>query len=326
MKAVLCKGTGGPAELVLSEVPSLAAGEGEIVIEVHAAGVNFPDILITQGKYQFKPPPPFSPGSEVAGVVKSVGAGVTEFTPGMKVMAFDSHGAFAQEMKVPAFRAAPIPEGLGMIDAASFLVAYGTGYHALVDRARVQAGETLLVLGAAGGVGLAAVEIGRASGCRVIAAASTPAKLDLAMAHGATDLVDYAAGDLKTRVRDLTAGRGVDVVFDPVGGALTEQALRTTRWGGRHLMVGFASGEIPKLPANLPLVKGSAVVGVSFNTFAQMQPQRYRQDIEELGRLLGRGALRPHVSRIFPLERVADAMAELAERRATGKIVVTLRP
>ena len=325
MKAVLCTGRGGPGDLVVADVEPLEAGPGEIVIDVHVAGVNFPDILITQGKYQFSPAFPFSPGSEVAGIVKSVGAGVTQLQEGMRVMAFDSHGGFAQEMKVAAFRAVPIPSSMHFSEAGGFLVAYGTGYHALNGRAAIRPGETLLVLGAAGGVGLAAVEIGRALGCRVIAAASTTEKLRLAVEHGATDIVNYAEEDLKTRVRELTQTAGVDVVYDPVGGALTEQALRTTRWGGRHLMLGFASGEIPKIPANLPLVKGSSLVGVSFNTFVGKEPKQFQLDALSLGDLHARGSLRPHISGVFSLEQVPQALAELQHRRVVGKAVVYVR-
>src|SRR5712691_2521579 len=248
MKAVLCKQFGPPESLVLEELPSPKPGAGEVVVTVKAASVNFPDVLIIQNKYQFKPPLPFSPGSELAGVVKEVGAGVSSVRPGDKVMAFTTYGAFAEEVKTDAARLLPIPEGIDYESAAAFVLTYGTSDHALRDRGSLQAGETLLVLGAAGGVGLAAIEIGKALGARVIACASSDEKLAVCREHGADATINYAAEDLRERIKSLTEGRGVDVIYDPVGGAYSEPAFRSIAWRGRLLVVGFAAGEIPKLP------------------------------------------------------------------------------
>jgi NADPH2:quinone reductase len=254
MKAVLCKQYGPPESLTFEEWPSPRPGPGEAVVTVKAASVNFPDVLIIQNKYQFKAPLPFSPGSELAGVVKEVGAGVTAFKPGDRVIAFTTYGAFAEEAKTEAGRLLPMPDGMDFASAAAFLLTYATSDHALRDRGALQPGETLLVLGAAGGVGLAAVEIGKALGARVIACASSADKLAVCREHGADEGIDYGREDLRERIKALTDGRGVDVVYDPVGGAYSEPAFRSLAWRGRLLVVGFAAGEIPKLPLNLPLL------------------------------------------------------------------------
>src|SRR5947207_15062801 len=246
VKAVLCKQYGPPETLVVEELPSPRAGPGEAVISVKAATVNFPDVLIIQNKYQFKPPLPFSPGSELAGVVKEVGAGVTAFKPGDKVIAFTGYGAFAEEMKTEAFRLIHLPEKMDFSTGSAFILTYGTSDHALRDRAALRAGETLLVLGAAGGVGLAAIEIGKALGAKVIACASSEEKLAVCRDHGADAGINYAAEDLRERIKSLTEGRGVDVIYDPVGGAYSDPAFRSIAWRGRLLVVGFAAGEIPK--------------------------------------------------------------------------------
>jgi len=324
VKAVLCKQYGPPETLVVEELPSPRAGPGEAVVSVKAASVNFPDVLIIQNKYQFKPPLPFSPGSELAGVVKEVGAGVSSVRPGDKVMAFTTYGAFAEEVKTDAARLLPIPEGMDYESAAAFVLTYGTSDHALRDRGSLQAGETLLVLGAAGGVGLAAIEIGKALGARVIACASSDEKLAVCREHGADATINYAAEDLRERIKSLTGGQGVDVIYDPVGGAYTEPAFRSIAWRGRLLVVGFAAGEIPKLPLNLALLKGAAVVGVFWGDFARREPKAFAGSIARLGWWFREGKLHPHVSKIFPLEKAADALRLMAARQVKGKVVLAV--
>src|SRR5438067_2956841 len=323
VKAVLCKQFGPPESLVMEELPSPKAGSGEVVVTVKAASVNFPDFLIIQNKYQFKPPLPFSPGSELAGVVKEVGAGVSNVRPGDRVIAFTTYGAFAEEVKTEAARLLPLPEKMDFITGAAFLLTYATSDHALRDRGALKAGETLLVLGAAGGVGLAAIEIAKALGARVIACASNEEKLAVCRSHGADATIDYAAEDLRERVKALTEGRGVDVVYDAVGGPYTEPAFRSLAWRGRLLVVGFAAGDIPKLPLNLALLKGASVVGVFWGDFARREPQRFRASVEQLGRWYREGKLRPHVSQSLPLAKAAEAINLLASRQAKGKIVLT---
>ncbi len=323
MKAVLCKQYGPPESLTFEELPSPRPGPGEAVVTVKAASVNFPDVLIIQNKYQFKPPLPFSPGSELAGVVKEVGEGVTAFKPGDKVIAFTTYGAFAEEVKTEASRLLPMPEGMDYPSAAAFLLTYGTSDHALRDRGALKAGEVLLVLGAAGGVGLAAIEIGKALGARVIACASSEEKLAVCREHGADATINYAAEDLRERVKALTDGRGVDVVYDPVGGAYTESAFRSLAWRGRLLVVGFAAGEIPKLPLNLALLKGAAVVGVFWGDFARREPRQFADSVRQLGQWFREGKLRPHVSQTFPLAQAAEALKLMAARQVKGKVVLT---
>jgi NADPH2:quinone reductase len=324
MKAVVCKQYGPPESLVVEELPSPRPGRGEAVVSVRAASLNFPDVLIIQNKYQFKPPLPFSPGSELAGVVKELGEGVSGLRPGDRVMAFTTYGAFAEEVKVEAARLVPIPAGMEFASAAAFLLTYGTSDHALRDRAALQAGETLLVLGAAGGVGLAAIEIGNALGARVIACASSEDKLAVCRSHGADATIDYAKEDLRERVKALTDARGPDVVYDAVGGPYTEPAFRSIAWRGRLLVVGFAAGEIPKLPLNLALLKGASVVGVFWGDFARREPKRFAESVAQLGRWFGEGKLRPHVSRTFPLEQAAEALKLMAARQVKGKVVLTV--
>ncbi len=324
MKAVVCKQYGPPESLVVEELPSPRPGRGEAVVSVRAASLNFPDVLIIQNKYQFKPPLPFSPGSELAGVVKELGEGVSGLRPGDRVMAFTTYGAFAEEVKVEAARLVPIPAGMEFISAAAFLLTYGTSDHALRDRGALQAGETLLVLGAAGGVGLAAIEIGKALGARVIACASSEDKLAVCRSHGADATIDYAKEDLRERVKALTDARGPDVVYDAVGGPYTEPAFRSIAWRGRLLVVGFAAGEIPKLPLNLALLKGASVVGVFWGDFARREPKRFAESVAQLGRWFGEGKLRPHISRTFPLEQAAEALKLMAARQVKGKVVLTV--
>jgi NADPH2:quinone reductase len=323
MKAVLCKQYGPPESLTFEELPSPRPGPGEAVVSMRAASVNFPDVLIIQNKYQFKPPLPFSPGSELAGVVKEVGAGVEAFRPGDQVIAWTTYGAFAEEVKTEATRLVPMPGGMDFPSAAAFLLTYATSEHALRDRGQLQAGETLLVLGAAGGVGLAAVEIGKALGARVIACASSDDKLAVCREHGADAGINYAAEDLRERIRALTDGRGADVVYDPVGGPYTEPAFRSLAWRGRLLVVGFAAGEIPKLPLNLPLLKGASVVGVFWGDFSRREPHAFAESVRRLGRWYADGKLRPHVSQTLPLARAAEALNLMAARQVKGKIVLT---
>ncbi|HVR48224.1 MAG TPA: NADPH:quinone oxidoreductase family protein [Pseudorhodoferax sp.] len=322
MRAVLCKRHGPPSSLVVEDVASPVAGPGQVLVAVKACGVNFPDTLIIQGQYQFKPDLPFSPGGEVAGIVQAVGAGVTAFRAGDRVVAATTWGGYAEEVVAEAARTLPMPEGMDFATAAGFVLTYGTSHHALKDRADLRPGETLLVLGAAGGVGLAAVELGKAMGARVIAAASSVDKLAVCQAHGADELIDYSNEDLRARIKAMTDGKGVDVVYDPVGGDYSEPALRSMAWRGRFLVVGFAAGRIPSLPLNLPLLKGCAIVGVFWGAFTRNEPQRNAENLQELVRWAAEGRLRPHISARYPLERVADALHDLMQRRAQGKVVL----
>ncbi|WP_315808636.1 NADPH:quinone oxidoreductase family protein [Pseudomonas sp. C9-3] len=325
MKAVLCKAFGPAETLVLEDIASPEPKKNEVLLQVHAAGVNFPDTLIIEGKYQFKPPFPFSPGGEAAGVVGAVGEKVTHVKPGDRVMALTGWGSFAEEVAVPGYSVMPIPDGMDFASAAAFGMTYGTSMHALKQRANLQPGETLLVLGASGGVGLAAVEIGKAMGAKVIAAASSEAKLEVAKAAGADVLINYSEGSLKDKLKEITGGQGVDVIYDPVGGDLFEEAFRSIAWNGRMLVVGFASGTIPSLPANLTLLKGASLVGVFWGSFAQRQPQDNAANFQQLFKWFADGKIKPLVSQTFPLEKAADAINHLGQRKAVGKVVVTVR-
>ncbi|MCP1621870.1 NADPH:quinone oxidoreductase family protein [Pseudomonas nitroreducens] len=325
MKAVLCKAFGPAETLVLEDIASPEPKKNEVLLQVHAAGVNFPDTLIIEGKYQFKPPFPFSPGGEAAGVVGAVGEKVSHVKPGDRVMALTGWGSFAEEVAVPGYSVMPIPDGMDFASAAAFGMTYGTSMHALKQRANLQPGETLLVLGASGGVGLAAVEIGKAMGAKVIAAASSEAKLEVAKAAGADVLINYSEGSLKDKLKELTGGQGVDVIYDPVGGDLFEEAFRSIAWNGRMLVVGFASGTIPSLPANLTLLKGASLVGVFWGSFAQRQPQDNAANFQQLFAWFAEGKIKPLVSQTFPLEQAADAINHLGQRKAVGKVVLTVR-
>jgi NADPH2:quinone reductase len=322
MRAVLCRAYGPPESLVIEDVESPTPGPGEVVISVKASGVNFPDVLIIQNKYQVKPPLPFSPGSEVAGVIKTVGENVTHVAPGDEVFAFTVYGGFAEEVKTDAQRLLPIPAGMTFATAAAFGLTYATSGHALRDRGELESGETLLVLGAAGGVGLAAVEIGKALGARVIACASSDDKLAVCREHGADETINYATEDLRERIKAITGGQGADVIYDPVGGPYTEPALRSIAWRGRLLVVGFAAGDIPKIPLNLTLLKGCAIVGVYWGEFTRREPQRFAQEMRQLGQWYGEGRIRPHISATYPLDRAADALNDMAQRRVVGKVVL----
>ena len=325
VKAILCRTLGSPDLLTLEDVPSPPLGAEQVRIGVHACGVNFPDVLMVAGKYQVQPPMPFSPGAEFSGEIVEVGSTCRGFTVGQRVLAMSGFGGMAEEVCVNARAVVPVPDDLDYETAAAFLLAYGTSYHALVQRAALAPGQTLLVLGASGGVGLAAVQIGRMLGARVIAAAGSLEKLHLTRQHGADDTVNYSEVGLKEAVRELTSGRGADVIFDPVGGKLFDDCLRSVAWGGRILIIGFASGTIQMIPANLPLLKGSSVTGVFWGRFAELEPETHRKNTEELLAALSAGRLKPHIGGVFPLARAADALQLLADRRATGKIVVQIR-
>jgi NADPH2:quinone reductase len=326
VKAVLCRTLGSPAGLTLEEVPPPALARDQVRIRVHACGVNFPDVLMIAGRYQVQPPLPFSPGAEFSGEIVEVGADSTSFRVGQRVLAISGFGGMAEEVCVAGPAVLAIPEEMDYVTAAGFLLAYGTAWHALKQRAELAPGETLLVLGSAGGVGLAAVEVGKLMGARVIAAAGTADKLRVAERHGADATVNYVEACLKDAVRDLTSQRGADVIFDPVGGALFDDCLRAVAWRGRILIVGFASGSIQSIPANLPLLKGSSLVGVFWGRFTQLEPGLHRQNNAELLDALGEGSLKPHIDRVLPLEQAGKAIQLLADRRVTGKIVVRVRP
>ncbi|WP_122709482.1 NADPH:quinone oxidoreductase family protein [Pseudomonas viridiflava] len=324
MKALLCKAFGPASTLVLEDIPAPDVKKNEILLDIHAAGVNFPDTLIIEGKYQFKPPFPFSPGGEAAGVISAVGENVTHLKPGDRVMALTGWGSFAEQVAVPNYNVLPIPESMDFTIAAAFSMTYGTSMHALKQRANLQPGETLLVLGASGGVGLAAVEIGKALGARVIAAASSAEKLEVAKNAGADELINYTDTSLKDEIKRITNGNGADVIYDPVGGDLFDQAIRAIAWNGRLLVVGFASGRIPELPVNLTLLKGASVVGVFWGSFAQRQPQDNAANFKQLFAWFEEGKLKPLVSQVYPLERAGEAIDALGQRRAVGKVVVSL--
>ena len=322
MKAIVCKAWGLPDTLVVEELPDVIPGPGQVAIDVKAAGVNFPDVLIVQNKYQFKPELPFTPGSELAGIVRAVGEGVAHIKPGDRVIAFIGYGAFAQQVVAPAAGVMPMPPGMDFDTAAAITLTYGTSHHAVVDRAQLKAGETMLVLGAAGGVGLAAIEIGKALGARVIAAASSDEKLEICKAHGADATINYSTEDLREAIKAATGGKGPDVVYDPVGGIYAEAAVRSLAWRGRYLVIGFANGEIPKLPWNLLLLKGSSLVGVFWGEFAKREPKANAAAMRELMGWLAEGKIKPHISGRYALADTPKALNDLAARKVTGKVVI----
>ncbi len=322
MQAILCTQWGGPELLALSDIPTPEPGPKQVRIRVAAAGVNFPDVLIIQKKYQVQPVLPFTPGAEIAGTIDAVGAEVAHLKPGMQVAALCGTGGFAQQCVVDAALCMPIPAGTPMPLAASLLLAYGTSWHAVRDRGALAADETMLVLGASGGVGLAAVQIGKAIGARVIAAAGTPEKLALCQAHGADAVIDYEREDLREALKTITGGKGPDVVFDPVGGRFAEPAFRSIAWRGRYLVIGFADGNVPSLPLNLPLLKGASLVGVFWGEFARREPQRNADGLREVLGWIASGQIRPHISRSYTLAQAPQALADMAARRVTGKVVV----
>ena len=322
MKAVLCTRFGGPDDLELAEIPEPVPAAGEVVVAVRAAALNFFDTLIIAGKYQFKPPFPFSPAAEFAGEVTVVGPGVDALAPGDRVAGNIGWGAARERVAVKAERLVPLPSGLDFDRAAGLTVIYGTTLHALRDRAQLKPGETLAVLGAAGGTGLAAVELGKLMGARVIACASAADKLDFARAHGADETVNYAETDLKEGLRRATGGRGVDVVYDPVGGPYAEAAIRAMAWEGRFLVVGFAAGEIPKLPLNLVLLKSCDVRGVFWGAWIEREPERHRANMADIVQWCAEGKLSAHVHAAYPLARTAEALKELAGRKVMGKVLL----
>ena len=332
MKALLSKEVGGPETLVIEEVPSHEAKPGYAVVEVKAVGVNFPDVLIIEDKYQFKPQRPFAPGGEIAGVVKSVGEGVTHVKPGDRVLGNTGWGGMAEELALDAARLVKIPDAMPFDEAAAFIMTYGTSWHALKDRAQLKAGQSLLVLGAAGGVGLAAVELGKAMGATVIAAASSEEKVALCKRHGADSGVVYGRGPfdrdgqkaLAQTFKDATGPNGADVIYDAVGGDYAEPALRSIAWEGKYLVVGFAAGDIPKIPLNLALLKGCDIVGVFWGAWVGKNPDKHRASVAELLKMYEAGKIKPFVSERFPLARAAEAIKHLASRKAMGKVVVTV--
>ncbi len=330
MKAVLCTHYGPPEDLVVREVPSPSPGKGQVVVTVKACGVNFPDALMIQDKYQAKPELPFTPGIEIAGIVKAVGEGVTNLKLGDKVIFSTNSGGFAEEAVADAVRCMPMPDNLDYAVAASFQVTYGTSYYALHDRAHLQAGESLVVLGAAGGVGLSAVELGKAMGAKVIAGASSEEKVALARQHGADCGFVYPAGPLSKEqqralsedIKRLTGGNGADVLYDPVGGDYAEPALRAMNWEGRYLVIGFAAGSIPRVSLNLTLLKGCQIVGVFWAASVIRDPKSGLATQAQITRWIADGKLKPHVSARFPLARAGEALRLLMDRKAQGKVVV----
>lgn len=322
MKAVLCKEYGPPESLVIEDMPSPRPGKGQVVIAVKACGVNFPDILIIQGKYQFKPALPFSPGSEVSGIVKELGDGVNTVKVGDRVIAFTGWGGFAEEVVTEAAKLIPIPGDIDFATAAAFTLVFGTAHHALKDRAHIKPGETLLVLGAAGGVGLASVELGKLVGARVIAAASSDEKLEVCKQHGADEVINYTKEDLRERIKALTSGNGVDVIVDPLGGTYSEPALRSIAWNGRFLVIGFAAGDIPRIPLNLALLKGCSIVGVFWGSFTEHEPRHNQENLQELLTWLVQGKLKPHISATYSLEHAAAALNDVLNRKVKGKAVL----
>jgi NADPH2:quinone reductase len=325
MKAVVCSEHGMADKLALVDdwaEPEL--GENDVLVEVKAAGLNFPDVLVIQGKYQFQPDLPFVPGGESAGVVAAVGSAVSRFKPGDKVISATGTGAFCEKIAANEHALIPMPDSLSFEQAAGISITYFTSYHALKQRANIQPGETLLVLGAAGGVGTTAVELGKLMGAKVIAAASSDEKLELCKQLGADEVINYSTTSLKDAVKELTGGKGVDVVYDPVGGDYAEPAIRSMAWNGRYLVIGFASGPIPKIPLNLTLLKGCSIVGVFWGRFTGEEPKVHQQNIAELWELFNSGKLNPVVTDVFPLEQYEEAYNCMIERRARGKVIITI--
>ncbi|MGC8535605.1 MAG: NADPH:quinone oxidoreductase family protein [Rhizomicrobium sp.] len=332
MKSLLCKAFGPPENLVLEEVPDLVAGKGQVVIAVKACGVNFPDVLIIEDKYQFKPPLPFAPGAEIAGVVKAVGEGVERPRVGDRVIASCGWGGMAEQVLADAAKCIPMPDDMDFATGSALVLTYGTSHYALKDRAKLRPGENLVVLGAAGGVGLAAVELGKVMGATVIAGASNQEKVDLAIAHGADRGFVYPAGsldrnqqkELSETIKQLTDGKGADVLYDPVGGDYAEPAVRAMAWEGRYLVIGFAAGAIPRIPLNLTLLKSCDIMGVFWGAFTARNPKRNQEHLAEISRWVREGKLHPHISARFELARGGQAIRMLADRKAKGKVVVTM--
>ena len=324
MRALVCNELGATDKLVVEQKTDPVAGSGEVLVRVHAAGINFPDILVIKGLYQVKAEPPFIPGNEAAGTISAVGEGVTRYRTGDRVMIMPEGGAFAEMCVVPEYRVIPMPQDLGFEQAAGFTITYGTSYHAFKQSAKIEAGETVLILGAAGGVGITAVEIAKAMGARVIAAASSDEKLDFARTAGADETINYSTESLKDRCKALTDGKGVDIVYDPVGGELAQQALRALAWHGRYLVIGFACGDIPSFPANIALLKEASIIGVWWGTWTQHNPRESMQNMAELAVMVAQGKLTPRVTESYPLDQFTEAFASLENRRARGKVILTI--
>jgi|TARA_B110001454_G_C12693389_1_gene423237 NADPH2:quinone reductase len=324
MKAIVCNQFGLPNTLGYTDVETPQPKEGEVLISVKACSVNFPDTLIIQGKYQFRPAFPFSPGSDIAGIVEKLGENVQHLKVGDTVVGFVPFGGFAEKAIVKAKDCFPKPKGMSMVHASAFLLAYGTSYHALKDRANLQKGETILILGASGGVGLTALELAKLMGAKVIAAASTNEKLELCKQFGADEVINYTTESLKDRVKEITNGKGVDVIYDPVGGHFSELALRAIAWKGRHLVIGFANGEIPKIPINLTLLKGASIVGVFWGAFAQKEPKKSLENIQQLLTWFIKGELKPHIDKVYALQNAPKALEDMMQRKTKGKIVIDI--
>ena len=323
MKALMCNEFGSPDSLILAETEAPTPAKGEVLIDIKAAGVNFPDILTVQGKYQFKPELPFIPGAEVCGIVTAIGEGVTSRKVGDKVFATLQVGAFSEQCVVNEHATVALGATMSFEQGAGFAITYGTSYYALKQRANIQPGETLLVLGAAGGVGIATIQIAKAMGANVIAAASSEEKLDFACEAGADLRINYSTENLKDRVKELTGGKGADVIYDPVGGDLSEQAFRSIAWDGRFLVIGFASGPIPAIPLNLALLKGASMIGVFWGAWAARSPRESRDNFDELIAMVDSGKFSPLVTEVYPLDDFKAAFASISERRAKGKVILS---
>lgn len=322
MKAVVCKQHGLPDTLTIEDITLPATGSKQVIISVKACSANFPDTLIIQDKYQFKPPLPFSPGSEVAGIIKEVGAEVKHYKAGDRVLALCGWGGFAEELLVDANKVFQLPDKMDYVTGSSIMYNYGTSYHALKDRADLKSGETLLVLGAAGGVGLAAVQLGKLMGATVIAGASSDDKLAICKENGADFLINYSTDDIRAKIKEYTGGKGIDVVYDPIGDKYTEPCLRSIAWKGRYLVVGFAAGEIPKIALNLALLKGCSIMGVFWGQFATIEPKNNFANISALASMFIEGKLRPHVHKLYSLDEAPEALNDLMNRKVVGKAVV----
>lgn len=324
MKAIVCKQHGLPNTLTLEEIPSPKPSANQVLISVMACSVNFPDVLIIQNLYQFKPELPFSPGSEVSGIIKEVGENVTNFKPGDRVLALCGFGGFAEELLINANQVFPLSNQISFIHGASVMYNYGTSYHALKDRAELKKGETILILGASGGVGLAALEIAKNIGAIVIAAASSEEKLQVCKEKGADYLINYSTESIRDKINEFTNNKGIDVVYDPIGDKYTEPCLRSMAWKGRYLVVGFAAGEIPKIPLNLALLKGCSIVGVFWGQFAKTEPHKNMNNIKELGDMFINGNLNPHIHKIYELNQTVEALEDMQNRKVIGKAVVIM--
>ena len=324
MRALVCKEYGPPSQLILDDLDDPKPSKGQILIKVKAAGINFPDVLSIEGKYQVKTEPPFIPGNEASGIIEAVGEGVERFKPGDQVITMSKGGAFAEKCVSDENTTIPLFSALNFSQGAGFMVTYGTSYHALKQSAKLKEGETILVLGAAGGVGVTAIEIAKAMGAKVIAAASSNEKLEFAKGIGADELINYSETPLKEKVKEITEGKGADIVYDPVGGELSDAALRATAWHGRYLVIGFASGDIPKFAANILLLKEASAIGVWWGTWAAKNPHKHIQNIEELGVMIASGHITPRVTEEFAMDQYKEAFEVITERRARGKVILKM--